>query len=198
MEVKNINLQLSMSTVVGLGDLAEDEVIPMPIPMEVMLENVKINLIEDRPPVNITSPGTLPINLAIGRMFVTRDDAGVFYLQPVDKGEAAHPVVTRRSDQEPRKDRDREVLSLQLVMQQLKLDNETLRKQLSSNEKAAETNKVKTRQENEVLRTYLKAAQDDVSTLLEEKRTLMDTIRSLQNQLTALSDVHMNATDGKR
>ncbi|XP_065072642.1 bridge-like lipid transfer protein family member 3B isoform X2 [Ochlerotatus camptorhynchus] len=185
-EVKKINLQLSMSTVVGLADLAEDEVIPMPIPMEVMVENVRINLIEDRPPVNITSPGTLPVNLAIGRMFITRDEAGVFYLQPQDKSEASHPVVVRRSDHESRKERDREVLSLQLVMQQLKLDNENLRKQ------------VKTRQENEVLRTYLKAAQDDVSTLLEEKRTLMDTIRSLQNQLTALSDAQMNATDGKR
>lgn len=141
MEVKNINLQLSMSTVVGLGDLAEDEVIPTPIPMEVMLENVKINLIEDRPPVNITSPGTLPINLAIGRMFITRDDAGVFYLQPMDKGDGAHPTLARRTEQDSRKERDREVLSLQLVMQQLKLDNENLRKQLISNEKTSETNK---------------------------------------------------------
>lgn len=130
-----------MSTVVGLGDLAEDEVIPTPIPMEVMLENVKINLIEDRPPVNITSPGTLPINLAIGRMFIARDDAGVFYLQPVDKGDTAHPATMRRSEQASRKERDREVLSLQLVMQQLKMDNENLRKQLISIEKASETNK---------------------------------------------------------
>lgn len=38
----------------------------------------------------------------------------------------------------------------------------------------------KVKQENEVLKTYLKAAQDDVSMLLDEKRTLMDTIRSLQ------------------
>ncbi|XP_062547438.1 bridge-like lipid transfer protein family member 3B isoform X2 [Armigeres subalbatus] len=198
-EVKNINLQLSMSTVVGLGDLAEDEVIPTPIPMEVILENVKINLIEDRPPVNITSPGTLPMNIAIGRMLITRDEAGVFYLQPIDKEEAVHPMAIKRSDRDTnRKERDREVLSLQLVMQQLKLDNENLRKQLSGNEKASEANKVKFRQENEVLRTYLKAAQDDVSTLLEEKRTLMDTIRSLQNQLTALSDTHMNVADGKR
>lgn len=39
------------------------------------------------------------------------------------------------------------------------------------------------KQENEVLKTYLKAAQDDVSMLLDEKRTLMDTIRSLQVRL---------------
>jgi len=31
-----------------------------------------------------------------------------------------------------------------------------------------------------VLRSYLKAAQDDISILLEEKKALLDTIRSLQ------------------
>uniref|UniRef100_A0A8D8FPC2 UHRF1-binding protein 1-like n=2 Tax=Culex pipiens TaxID=7175 RepID=A0A8D8FPC2_CULPI len=196
-EVKNINLQMSMSTVVGLGDLAEDEVIPTPIPMEVLLENVKVNLIEDRPPVNITSPGTLPMNLAIGRMFVTRDDAGVFYLQPLDKtGEASGKTPDNVADTS--KDRNREVLSLQLVMQQLKLDNNQLRKQLTSSEKLSEMTVQKVRQENEVLRTKLNLAQDDVSTLKDEKRTLMDTIRSLQNQLTALSDAQLNGTDGKR
>lgn len=201
-EVKNIDLQLSMSTVVGLGDLAEDEVIPTPIPMEVLMENVKINLIEDRPPVNITSPGTLPINLAIGKMFVTRDAAGVFYLQPLDKteggGGAAAGSNSKTDNLDTSKDRNREVLSLQLVMQQLKLDNNQLRKQLTSNEKLAEMTVQKVRQENEMLRSKLNLAQDDVSTLKDEKRTLMDTIRSLQNQLTALSDGQLNGTDGKR
>lgn len=31
-----------------------------------------------------------------------------------------------------------------------------------------------------MLRSYLKAAQDDISILLEEKKALLDTIRSLQ------------------
>lgn len=194
MEVKNINLQMSMSTVVGLGELAEDEVIPTPIPMEVLVENVRINLIEDRPPVNITSPGTLPVNLAIGRMFVTRDAAGVFYLQPQDKTEGASNdgASSKTPDNvESSKERNREVLSLQLI-------NSQLRKQLTSNEKLAEMTVQKVRQENETLRMKLNLAQDDVSTLKDEKRTLMDTIRSLQNQLTALSDAQLNGTDGKR
>lgn len=38
----------------------------------------------------------------------------------------------------------------------------------------------KTKQENDVLRSYLKAAQDDITILLEEKKALLDTIRSLQ------------------
>lgn len=52
-----MSLALSMSTVIGLSDLSEDEVISKPMPMEVLLKNIKLTLIEDRPPVNITSPG---------------------------------------------------------------------------------------------------------------------------------------------
>jgi hypothetical protein len=38
--------------------------------------------------------------------------------------------------------------------------------------------KIKT--ENDTLKNHLKLAQDDVAKLLEDKRTLMDTIKSLQ------------------
>ncbi|XP_059616609.1 bridge-like lipid transfer protein family member 3B isoform X2 [Phlebotomus argentipes] len=179
--VKDLTMQLSMSTVIGLNDLCEDEVIPRPLPMDIIVENVRLNLIEDRPPVNITSPGPIPINLAIGKMKIERDKSGIFYIQPessyTHRGEAEMPQTTR-------KERDREVISLQLILQQLKMDNESLKKQLNSAEKTSESNQMRARQENEVLKTYLKAAQDDITTLLDEKRTLLDTVRSLQQQLT--------------
>lgn len=41
-------------------------------------------------------------------------------------------------------------------------------------------NRQKTKHESDVLRSYLKAAQDDISILLEEKKALLDTIRSMQ------------------
>lgn len=95
-----------MSTVIGLGDLAEDEIIspPMPVTVDIVyfflfeivilmhfvwlqinLENVRINLLEDRPPVNITSPGPVPINLCIGRMHLERDKSGLLTIQPIGK-----------------------------------------------------------------------------------------------------------------
>lgn len=58
--------------------------------------------------------------------------------------------------------------------------------------------RMKVRQDNEMLKNYLKAAQDDITTLLDEKRTLMATIKSLQDQLTSLSDVQLGQQDGKR
>uniref|UniRef100_A0A6B2EHQ2 Uncharacterized protein n=1 Tax=Phlebotomus kandelakii TaxID=1109342 RepID=A0A6B2EHQ2_9DIPT len=179
--VKDLTMQLSMSTVIGLNDLCEDEVIPRPLPMDIVVENVRLNLIEDRPPVNITSPGPIPINLAIGKMKIERDKSGIFYIQP--QSSYTHPG-DQNAPQTNRKERDREVISLQLVMQQLKMDNENLKKQLNTTEKSSESHQMRAKQENEVLKTYLKAAQDDITTLLDEKRTLLDTVRSLQQQLT--------------
>lgn len=131
---------IQMSTVIGLADLAEDELITPPIPMNVDLENIKINIIEDRPPVNITSPGPQPIDVVIGKMNVVRDALGVFQIQPFER-----KVVEKFSDGEDvtwqRKERDREVLSMQLVMQQLKVDNDLLRRQVSSAEKNVEVNR---------------------------------------------------------
>lgn len=145
---KDLALALSMSTVTGLSDLAEDEIISKPLPMEILLENLKITLIEDRPPINITSPGSVPINLQIGNMHVTRNEMGIFEIQPANntiatdcdgihgQSNALHPMAIEKNKRE----RDRELISLQLVMQQLKLDNDTLKKQLNSLEQTSELN----------------------------------------------------------
>ncbi|KAH8261867.1 hypothetical protein KR038_006435, partial [Drosophila bunnanda] len=203
--VKDINMDLSMSTVIGLGDLAEDEVISPPMPITVSLlfkcftyerphvllfviawlqvnvENVRINLLEDRPPVNITSPGPVPINLCIGRLRIERDKNGVLNIQPIDTNMSAtqHQALGSALFGAPR-ERDRELLSMQLVMQQMKLDNDQLRKQLVDSKVNTDNYRQRTKQETDVLRSYLKAAQDDISILLEEKKALLDTIRSLQ------------------
>jgi len=79
---QNLPLQFYTSTLNGLVDLIEDEIIPTPIPMEVHLENIALHLIEDRPSSNITSPGSLPIDLAIPFLTITRDKTGLFSIQP--------------------------------------------------------------------------------------------------------------------
>ena len=63
-----------------------------------------LHLVEDRPSKNITSPGSLPIDLAIPSLFVTRDKSGLFSLQPSNVNMGSHsnahasiPEVKRRS-----------------------------------------------------------------------------------------------------
>lgn len=136
---------VQMSTLVGLADLTEDEIITPPIPMIADLENIRIKIIEDRPPVNITSPGPQPINIAIGRMKVTRNSSGVFQIQPIERNNGSNGTCESFNDDGDfswrKKERDREVLSIQLVMQQLKIDNEQLRRQVASAEKNMEVNR---------------------------------------------------------
>ena len=43
-----------------------------------------MHLVEDRPSKNVSSPGSLPIDLAIPALFVTRDRSGLFSLQPLN------------------------------------------------------------------------------------------------------------------
>ena len=172
---------IQMSTIIGLADLTEDEIITPPFPVNIELENVKINIIEDRPPVNITSPSTpQPINLVIGKMKIVRDSSGVLQIQPVDTNNEFVNENIGDDITTLKRERDREILSIQLIMQQIKIENDKLRRQLSTAEKNVEVSRQRIKQENEILKTYLKAAQDDVATLLDEKRTLMDTIKSLQ------------------
>lgn len=129
-----------MSTIIGLSDLAEDEIISKPLPMEMQLNNLKINITEDRPPVNITSPGPVPINLQIGKMRIKRNTAGIFEIQPVETNDTniSNTMNIPEKFVTHKKERDRELISLQLVMQQLKLDNDSLKKQLTLAEKSNE------------------------------------------------------------
>uniref|UniRef100_A0A1A9WWA2 Uncharacterized protein n=1 Tax=Glossina brevipalpis TaxID=37001 RepID=A0A1A9WWA2_9MUSC len=195
--INDLCLVVNMSTIIGLADLAEDEIIASnTLPLNITLENVRINLIEDRPPVNITSPGPVPLNLAIGRMHVKRDKNGILHIQPIETNlnemaASNYPLTAalfRQPDTMQReRERDRELLSLQLIMQQIKLENDNLRKQLQNAKDNSENYRQKTKQETDALRSYLKAAQDDINILLEEKKALLDTIRSLQLQVTTLN-----------
>lgn len=41
--VKDLSLDMAMSTVIGLADLAEDEIIGKPLPIEVSAKNIILN-----------------------------------------------------------------------------------------------------------------------------------------------------------
>lgn len=137
--MNDLNLQLAISTVIGLGDLAEDEIISKVLPFEAILENIKINLIDDRPPVNITSPGAVPLNVEIGKMKVIRDDSGVIHIQPDIVSDNQNDCNNIKNSNIKEANRFRELISLQILTQQLKLDNESLRKQLDTTEKQTES-----------------------------------------------------------
>ncbi|VEN47609.1 unnamed protein product [Callosobruchus maculatus] len=181
-EAKDLALILNMSTAVGLADLIEDEIIPIPLPMKITLENIKLHLNEDRPPVNITSPGPVPIDLDISFLYITRGDDGVFHIQPC-RPPTASSVSSIASVQEIEQ-------STLKMTKQLCLENEELKRRLVAFERVSEENRTlrKAKEETDVLRSYLKSSQDEVARLLSEKQKLLDDIKRLQDQITSGGD----------
>ncbi|NXL95144.1 URFB1 protein, partial [Alectura lathami] len=80
MLVHSYTAELVMSFLTNLGPFLEDELIPEVIPMEIEVVDAKITLKDDSPRVYPTSPGPVPITLAIDHVIVKRRDDGVFYL----------------------------------------------------------------------------------------------------------------------
>lgn len=56
----------------------------MPLSLQIRVENIALHLIEDRPSPNITSPGHLPVDVAVPSLTITRDRSGLFSIQPLE------------------------------------------------------------------------------------------------------------------
>ncbi|NXW55297.1 URFB1 protein, partial [Eurystomus gularis] len=80
MLVHSYTAELFMSFLTNLGPFLEDEIIPEVIPMEIEVVDAKITLKDDSPRIYPTSPGPVPITLAVDHVVVKRGDDGVFYL----------------------------------------------------------------------------------------------------------------------
>ncbi|KFZ66914.1 UHRF1-binding protein 1, partial [Podiceps cristatus] len=80
MLVHSYTAEFFMSFLTNLAPFLEDEIIPEVIPMEIEVVDAKITLKDDSPQVYPTSPGPVPITLAVDHVIVKRGGDGVFYL----------------------------------------------------------------------------------------------------------------------
>ncbi|XP_010005425.1 PREDICTED: UHRF1-binding protein 1 [Chaetura pelagica] len=104
MLVHSYTADFFMSFLTNLGPFLEDEIIPEVIPMEIEVVDAKITLKDDSPQVYPTSPGPVPITLAVDHVVVKRRDDGVFYLT-APKGESSSklekPVAAHQEEKAP-------------------------------------------------------------------------------------------------
>lgn len=79
---------------------------------------------------------------------------------------------------------EKELKALRQSSKQLKLDNEELRRRMGALERLSEENArlMRVKEESDIIRSRLSAAEDDIASLLEEKRLLHETISELRNQ----------------
>lgn len=204
LHAQNLPLQFFMSTLNGLGDLFEDEVIPTPLPLSVRLENVTLHLVEDRPSPNITCPGVLPIDVSIPALVVTRDRSGLFSVQAAETA-SAKPASDLASALEVAADAAAETsggrpgsvshhldlvrssaASVETELQQraalLAADNAGLRQQLES--AAAEVQALRRRlQESEAARARSGRSQQALQAAERENKSLKQTLKYLQQEL---------------
>lgn len=77
-----------------------------------------------------------------------------------------------------------ELNALRLSSRQLRLDNEELRRRMGALERLSEENAklIRAKEESDVIRSRLNTAENDIASLLEEKRILHETITELRNQ----------------
>uniref|UniRef100_A0A6I8NIA4 Bridge-like lipid transfer protein family member 3A n=1 Tax=Ornithorhynchus anatinus TaxID=9258 RepID=A0A6I8NIA4_ORNAN len=92
------DVELLTSVLNGLGPFLEDEELPVVIPMQIELLDARVTLKDDSPPIYPTSPGPVPITLAVEHIVVERDDEGVFHLDAAAK---AGPSAERRRCRDP-------------------------------------------------------------------------------------------------
>ncbi|CAB3252557.1 unnamed protein product [Arctia plantaginis] len=177
--VRDLSIALNMSTALALAELIEDEVVAPPMPLEVLIENVKLHLIEDRPTRSISSPPPQPLDLDLTTIRMTRDTAGVVRLGP--------PVSTPSTIASPATPQPMpELDEAKEKIERLNRENEELRKRLVTLARIAEDNReLRAKvEEASVLRQCAHAAQQEAATLLADKQELLEAIRILQEQLS--------------
>ncbi|KAL0879609.1 hypothetical protein ABMA27_003329 [Loxostege sticticalis] len=177
--VRELSLALNMSTALALSEFIEDEVVVPPMPLEVLIENVKLHLVEDRPTRSISSPPPQPLDIDLTTLRLTRDSAGVVRLGP--------PISTPSTVASPATPQPQpELDEAKEKIDSLSRENEELRKRLATLARIAEDNReLRAKvEEASVLRQCAHAAQQEAATLLADKQQLLEAVRLLQEQIS--------------
>ncbi|XP_008557479.1 bridge-like lipid transfer protein family member 3A [Microplitis demolitor] len=183
-EINDINLVLSMSTVNGLMDLLEDEILPDYLPINLLLNNICIKLIEDRPSNNITSPGPIPIDLVVQQLKVARDKNGIINIESFKNN------IDTNAPAQVNSSTDSELLKLKQLNKQIKNDNDELKRRLVALDYLSEENLRLKRNKDELhlVKLQLNEAQELIKELIKEKNILKENNLLLQTQSKRSND----------
>lgn len=96
--------------------------------LQVLIENLKLHLIEDRPTRSISSPPPQPLDLNLSTIKLSRDSSGVVHLGP--------PTID-----EPSPETTSPQQSIADEVQRLNEENEELKKRLATLNRIAEDNR---------------------------------------------------------
>ncbi|XP_069489600.1 bridge-like lipid transfer protein family member 3A isoform X2 [Ambystoma mexicanum] len=92
-QIRHYSAELMISSLTHLAPFLEDEQPPEIIPMKIEIMDTQITLKDDGPRIYLSSPGPIPVTLAVDHIFVVRKDNGIFYVT------AAPPAETDKDMQ---------------------------------------------------------------------------------------------------
>ena len=166
MEVSSANLAFLSSTLTKVSEWAQDEIIPTPIPMVIKVKNTSLQLTDDNPPVP-GCPQPPPVDFKVPELSLVRDAQGVFTVKSIST-DTKSDGVNECQDQETRTALDLAMTEIRILRGKL-AERESVIKDWESKYKELSMN-------NGQATTRIESLQD-------EKKSLMDTLKYLQEEL---------------
>ena len=166
MEVNSANLAFLSSTLTKVSEWAQDEIIPTPIPMVINVKKTSLQLTDDNPPVP-GCPQPPPVDFKVPELSLVRDARGVFTVKSIS--------TDIKSDKSNECQDQETSTALELAMAEIRI----LRGKLAEKESVIKDWEAKYKE----LSMNNGRATIRIESLLDEKRSLMDTLKYLQEEL---------------
>jgi hypothetical protein len=170
-EVTSLVLSYTTSILTRLGEWAQDEIIATPLPMAIALSELTLHLTDDAPPP-LGCPPPPPIDLLIPHLTITRDKLGMF---SVSSGSSPSSAITPQPTSTP----SQVEMELRNQLDTALAEVRVLRARLGEGETKVHDGEAR----NKELSTKLEQVRRQMEGLVEEKKSLLDTLRYLQEEL---------------
>jgi len=166
--VSHLSLSANASILAKLGDWVQDEVVPAPLPTTLTIEHLTLKVNDDKPPPP-GYPAPPPLDVAVVSLRVTRDKEGIVRVEQGKETKEHSPVpVSSQSEME-----------LRAALEAAREEVRVLRGKLAREEMRAKEEEEKAK----VAGMEKAQAEGRVDGLVKEKRSLLDTLKYLQEEL---------------
>jgi len=172
LEASGLNLDLMTSTLAKLGEWAQDESIATPPPFAIRLKDIHVRL-EDDGPLPPGLPPPPPVLLKVPQLDLARDNLGVINVVKAGGGSMDNLPHNTPVDKEKRK------LETERQLELSRLEVQLLREQLALQKLEISKQQAKTKSVEEEFESKC----EQVSTMLEERESLLQTLNFLQGEL---------------
>ena len=160
------------STLTKLSEWAMDEIIPSPLPMTININNVSLNITDDNPPVP-GCPQPPPVDFKVPKLSLTRDKTGVFSVSSLVTSSEESSTTNKTENNSDG------TSSLRSELELAQTEVRILRAKLAEKENRI----VELEKRSKEMSKVSDRSSLTINSLVEEKKSLMETLKYLQEEL---------------